>query len=236
MPSVLITGANRGLGLEHARQYAEKGWRVYACARNPGASPALVEAQREFSENLSVHSLDVTDHAAIDALSSELSNTPLDILLNNAGSFGPKGNPEGMAYQSLEFMDYAIWREILEVNLLAPFHMSVRFHSLVAQSQRRLMVMMSSGLGSIQDNQAGQSYAYRTSKAGLNMLTKGMSREWSDIIVIAMSPGWCRTDLGGPMADVDPVVSVRDQQDTFEGLTSQHSGQYLDRKGQQVPW
>ena len=236
MPAVLVTGANRGLGLEHTRQYLESGWQVFACARDPLASAELTSLKSGYSERLELCPLDVTDQPAVEALAADIAPRPIDILLNNAGSFGPQGNPEGMAYQSLEFMDYGIWRQILEVNLLAPFHMAVCFREHLARSERKLLVMMSSGLASIERNQAGHSYAYRTSKVGLNMLAKGMSREWQDIIVIAMSPGWCRTDLGGPMAEVDPAVSVRDQQATFERLGPGDSGRYLDRTGATVPW
>lgn len=236
MPTVLVTGANRGLGLEHTRQYLNSGWRVLACARDPSASPSLTALKHDQTERLEIFPLDVTNQDAVKDLAGALSGQPIDILLNNAGSFGPQGNPEGMAYQSLESMDFGIWREILEVNLLAPFHIAVCFRDHLASSEKKLLVMMSSGLASIERNQAGQSYAYRSSKAGLNMLAKGMSREWPDLVVIAMSPGWCRTDLGGPMAEVDPAVSVRDQQATFECLGPADSGRYIDRSGVTVPW
>lgn len=235
MSTVLITGANRGLGYEHARQYAEQGWVVHACARAPAQAEALQALGDQYPDRVSLHALDVTDAEAIEALAEELRDRPLDLLLNNAGTFGPRGAPEGMAYQSLEHMDYGIWRQILEVNLLAPFRIAVAFRAHLAAGQRKLLVMMSSGLASIEANH-GHSYAYRSSKAGLNMVTRGMAAEWSDLIVVAMAPGWCRTELGGAEAPIAPADSVRDQQRVFARLTAGDSGRYLDQHGETVPW
>jgi NAD(P)-dependent dehydrogenase (short-subunit alcohol dehydrogenase family) len=234
MPAALITGANRGIGFQHAKQYAEQGWTVYACVRNPDSSADLQALAREY-DGVHMHALDVTDHAAIDARAEKLRGQPIDVLLNNAGTFGPKGAPEGMAYQSLEHMDYDIWRNILEVNLLAPFKVAVAFHDHIAASDKRILVMMSSDLASISKNE-GKSYAYRSSKAGLNIMAKGMAEEWGDIIVVAMAPGWCRTELGGFEALIDPADSVRDQQVTCEKLVQSDSGRFIDVHGEALEW
>ena len=234
--TVLITGANRGLGLEHARQYAAAGWRVLACARRPDAATGLTSLQQQFPDTVSLHALDVTDADAVEQLAAALSGEALDILLNNAGTFGPQGAPEGLAYQSLDNMDYDIWRQMLEVNLLAPFRLSVALAASLRLAERPLLVMMSSDLGSIANNANGQSHAYRTTKAGLNMLTRGIAQEWPDITVVSMAPGWCRTDLGGPDAVVDPVDSVAEQQQTFARLTQADSGRFIDRYGETVAW
>ena len=235
MPVVLITGANRGIGYHHAARYAAQGWEVHACARRPDASAELGQLAAAHPGKVVPHALDVTDHAAIDALADRLRGKPIDILINNAGTFGPQGAPAGMSYQSVENMDYGIWRNILEVNLLAPFKVAVAFHDHIAASSRRMLVMMSSGLASIADN-TGQSYAYRSSKAGLNIISKGMAEEWQDIIVVAMAPGWCRTDLGGAEAPIEPADSVADQQRTFARLTRADSGRFIDMLGADVPW
>jgi NAD(P)-dependent dehydrogenase (short-subunit alcohol dehydrogenase family) len=236
VPTALITGANRGIGLEHARGYAEKGWNVFACARNPASSEALTRLCERYPDRLQARALDVTDHDAVDLLAQALGGEVIDVLLNNAGTFGPEGFPDGMHYQGLEKMDYVIWRRILEVNLLAPFKIAVAFHQQLTRAERPLLVNMTSDLGSIAQNTQGHSYAYRTSKSGLNMITRGMAREWQSIICIAMAPGWCRTDMGGEVADVDPVESVDEQQKTFARLTLADSGQCLDRFGAVVPW
>ena len=234
--TVLITGANRGLGLEHSRQFAERGWRVLACARNPEKAQDLHTLQQAVPARVQILQLDVTSEGSVKELIRELNGTPVDILLNNAGTYGPLGAPEGMVYQSLASMDYAIWREILEINLLAPFRLTVALAPNVRASRRRTVVMMTSDLGSISSNTLGGSHAYRTSKAGLNMLTKGIANEWRDLIVISMAPGWCQTDLGGTSAPIDPVDSVRAQQLVFDKLTAEHSGTCLDRFGEPVAW
>ncbi len=234
--TVLITGANRGLGLEHSRQFAESGWRVLACARSPEKARDLHTLQQAFPARVQILQLDVTSEGSVKELVRELNGTPVDILLNNAGTYGPLGAPEGMVYQSLASMDYAIWREILEINLLAPFRLTVALAPNVRASRRRTVVMMTSDLGSISSNTLGGSHAYRTSKAGLNMLTKGIANEWRDLIVISMAPGWCHTDLGGTGAPIDPVDSVRAQQLVFDKLTAEHSGTCLDRFGEPVAW
>ena len=236
MPHVFITGANRGIGLEHARQYANQSWQVTATAREPERANDLQELRVRHGDAVRIVRLEVTDHSAVDALADQLNGTPIDILINNAGTFGPAGAPEGMAYQSLANMDYVIWRELLEINLLAPFKVAVALRSNLAASEQRLLVMMSTGLASITENLRGGAYAYRSSKVGLNILARGMAAEWRDLIVIAMSPGWCRTDLGGPDAPIDPVDSVRSQQALFARLGPADSGRFVDMDGEAVPW
>jgi NAD(P)-dependent dehydrogenase (short-subunit alcohol dehydrogenase family) len=234
---VLITGANRGIGLAHAIRYADRGWKVLACARGPVTSGPLAElAARHGSDRVRLLDLDVTREDQVEQLVRDLRGTPLDVLVNNAGTFGPAGSPEGMAYQSLARMDYDIWRRILEVNLLAPFRLTVALLPNLRAAPRPLVVMMSSDLGSIANNRQGQSYAYRSSKAGLNMVARGMAMELKDVIVVAMAPGWCRTDLGGAEAELDPAESVAAQQATFDRLSLTDSGRFLDRHGADVPW
>ncbi|MBL8202477.1 MAG: SDR family oxidoreductase [Chromatiales bacterium] len=234
--TVLVTGANRGLGLEYCRQLAAAGWQVLACTRNPDRAPALRELARAHPGRVRVLPLDVVDEANVDALASDLGGLPVDMLINNAGTFGPEGSPAGMRYQSLAHMDYGIWRDILEVNLLAPFRLTVALAPSLRLAPRPVVVMLSSDLGSIANNRMGHSHAYRTSKAGLNMLTKGIANEWRDLIIISMAPGWCRTELGGAEAEIDPAESVREQLRTFARLDASHSGQFLDRFGAQVAW
>ena len=236
MPRILITGASRGLGLEHARQYLAKGWEVVATARNPDAAAGLQALEPNGGGSLRAMQLDVTDHARVDAVAGELAGESLDILLNNAGTYGPKSAFEGMHYQSLESMDYALWREMHEINVMSAFKVAVCFKPHLEAAANPLLVNMSSDMGSIGNNSIGHAYAYRSSKSALNMLTKGMAIEWQNITVISMAPGWCRTDLGGPEAPVDPVESVRMQQELFERLESSRSGEFIDRFGENVNW
>jgi NAD(P)-dependent dehydrogenase (short-subunit alcohol dehydrogenase family) len=236
MPTVFVTGANRGLGYEHVKQYAHKGWKIIACAREPEKANKLQELCAEYGDNFIIEQLDVVNHQDIDKLSRKFKNTPIDILINNAGTSGPLGMPGAMAYQTIDNMDYEIWRNILEVNLLSPFKVATAFHDHIAQSEKKLLVMMSSDLGSVEQNTFGGFYSYRASKAALNIISKGMSVDWKDLSVVALAPGWCKTYLGGEEAEIQPDESVEKQQDMFEKITSKNSGMFLDRFGKEVSW
>lgn len=234
--TVLVTGANRGLGLEYCRQLAASGWRVLAGSRDPERATDLQSLSRDNPERIRLLRLDVVKEADVQAIAQELQGLPLDMLINNAGTFGPEGSPGGMRYQSLDHMDYGIWRNILEVNLLAPFRVTVALAASLRLAPRPVVVMLSSDLGSIANNRLGQSHAYRTSKAGLNMLTRSIANEWRDLITVAMAPGWCKTELGGEGAQIDPEDSVRAQLQTFTALTPSYNGQFIDRFGAPVAW
>ena len=236
MPTVMVTGANRGIGYEHVAQYAQKKWKVIACTRQPEKAIDLLQLQDKYGANFIIEELEVTNHNQVDGLSQKHSNTAIDILINNAGTGGPEGMPGAMDYQKIDNMNYQIWRDILEVNLLAPFKVATSFHKQISISDKKTLIMMSSDLGSVSQNTFGGLYSYRTSKSGLNIAAKGMSNEWKDIIVVALAPGWCRTYLGGAEAEIDPMDSVEDQQKMFESLTESDSGKFLDRFGDEVPW
>jgi len=236
MPTVMVTGANRGIGYEHVAQYAQKKWKVIACARQPEKAIDLLQLQDKYGANFIIEELEVTNHNQVDGLSQKHSNTAIDIFINNAGTGGPEGMPGAMDYQKIDNMNYQIWRDILEVNLLAPFKVATSFHKQISISDKKTLIMMSSDLGSVSQNTFGGLYSYRASKSGLNIVAKGMSNEWKDIIVVALAPGWCRTYLGGAEAEIDPIDSVADQQKMFESLTESDSGKFLDRFGNEVPW
>jgi len=236
MPTVFVTGANRGLGYEHVKQYANKGWRVIACAREPDNASDLQKLHAEYGDNFIIEQLDVINHQDIDKLSRKFKDTPIDVLINNAGTTGPLGVPGAMDYQRIDSMDYDIWRNILEVNLISPFKVATAFHDHIAQSEKKLLIMMSSDLGSVEQNTFGGFYSYRASKASLNIISKGMSVDWKDLTVIALAPGWCKTYLGGEEAEVHPDESVENQQEMFERIISNNSGMFLDRFGKEVPW
>ena len=236
MSTVMVTGANRGIGYEHVAQYAQKKWKVIACARQPEKAIELLQLQDKYGANFIIEELEVTNHKQVDDLSQKHSNTAIDILINNAGTGGPEGMPGAMDYQKIDNMNYQIWRDILEVNLLAPFKVATSFHKQISISDKKTLIMMSSDLGSVSQNTLGVLSSYRASKSGLNIVAKGMSNEWKDIIVVALAPGWCRTYLGGAEAEIDPMDSVEDQQKMFESLTESDSGKFLDRFGNEVPW
>jgi NAD(P)-dependent dehydrogenase (short-subunit alcohol dehydrogenase family) len=238
MPCVLITGANRGLGLEHARQFAEAGWRVLAVCRDPNRAAALAGLAQVAKGRITLHRADLRSLESIDALAKELKRTTIDVLLCNAAMFAAQQGAAGIAQQALGRMDYAAWHDILAVNLLAPMRLVECFLAQIERSEKKTIVFVSSELGSITNNKSGQSHAYRTSKAALNMLAKGLGIELAGrgIKVVALAPGWARTDLGGQKAEVEPRDSVAGQQKILLGLSAKDSGKFLDWQGKPLPW
>src|SRR4051812_1802399 len=173
MASILVTGANRGLGLEFVRQYAADGWRVFACARRPVEAAALREVAAAAGGLVSLHGLEGADHAQIKALARELKDDPIDVLLNKAGGYGPKKMVLGE-------IDYKTWAEMFAINTMAPLRMAECFVENVARSERKIIASISSTMGSIARNVEGRHYLYRTSKAALNMAMKSLSVDLRD--------------------------------------------------------
>jgi NAD(P)-dependent dehydrogenase (short-subunit alcohol dehydrogenase family) len=232
----LITGANRGIGLEFARQLTAAGDRVVAIVRDPGSATQL-NTLASAQAGLDIEQADMDDRASIEALAERLNGTPIDILFNNAGLYG--GSWDNASHrQSAGSMDYMLWEQIMRVNVMAPFQMIQALLPNLLLGQRKLVVNMSSDLGSIANNLQGQSYAYRSSKAALNMVTKGLSVELAGdgVTVVAMAPGWTQTDLGGTQAHWSVEDSVANQRKVIAGLTASDSGRFVNLLGQDVPW
>lgn len=221
MPTVLITGANRGIGREFARQYEAGGWRVIATCRD--TSKYDLEGE--------VYQLDVTNPDSVAALHEELRNEGIDLLINNAGTYGPRG---------LEFgdLDYEAWESVLRTNLLGPMRVAETFVHHLAASEIRKMVFISSKVGSIADNSSGGAYLYRTSKTALNMAVKSLSLDLADrgIICLLFHPGWVKTDMGGPSALVDAATSVAGMRSVIDRATAAESGHFYTYDGKELPW
>ena len=228
--TILMTGANRGIGLELARQFAADGWQVLACCRNPDAAVDLQALQEDYA-TLEIHSLDVIDYDQLAALSQSLSDRPIDILLNNAGIYGPKGTGFGE-------VDPEAWREVLEVNTIAPLMLTQAFVEQVAASRRKLVAMISSKVGSIADNSSGGSYLYRSSKTALNQVVKSLSIDLAGrgISVISLHPGWVLTDMGGPNAEISTSESVAGLKAILQSAGLAESGQFIEYNGNSIPW
>lgn len=226
MPTVLITGANRGIGLEFARQYAAEGWRVHAACRTPAKADKL----RKLAGDVVVHRLDVRKSAQVSALAGTLAGEPIDLLLNNAG-IAARGRDK------FGGVDFAVWEDVLRVNTLAPVRLAEAFADHVARSERKLMVALSSRMGSISENGSGN-IAYRSSKAALNAAMRVLAKELGGrgITVVVFHPGWVRTDMGTLVAPVSAKKSVRGMRTVIEGLTPKDSSKFFDYQGQQVPW
>lgn len=232
----LITGANRGIGLEFARQLAEAGEQVIATARNPKGAEALLDLAARH-DGLTIELLELDDRASIMTLGERLAGTPIDILLNNGGLYG--GSWDNASHrQTHDSMDFDLWEQIMRVNVMAPFQLAQVLRENLLAGQRKLIINMSSDLGSIANNGQGQSYAYRSSKAALNMVTKGLSVDLADqgVTVVSLAPGWTQTDLGGAAAHWPVAESVANQLKVIGGLGPQNTGSFVDLLGRPVPW
>ena len=232
MRTMLITGANRGIGLEFVRQYVADGWRVVACCRKPAAAEALNRLAAQYPDQVTVHALDVTDHAQIDQLAQTLSEQPIDLLINNADVYPPaRGHALGET-------DYAAWQQAFAVNTMAPLKITEAFILQIARSKLKTIVTITSKMGSIADNRGGGSYIYRSSKAGANIVMKSLSIDLSPqkIIAILLHPGWVKTDMGGPGALITAEQSVTGMRRVIGNLTLQDSGKFYAFDGKEVPW
>ncbi len=229
MPTVLITGANRGIGLAFARAFAADGWRLYACCRNPDKAKDL-KALGAGSGAVTVHRLDVTDGLQVASLARELAGEPIDLLLNNAGVIGPRSG--------FGETDYDRWLPVFAVNTLAPMRMAERFVEHLAKSERKLIVNISSIMGSIARNTGGGSIAYRASKAALNMVSKCLAVELAarGITVVMFHPGWVSSDMGGPGAPVTPEASAAGMRAVIDRITAEDNGRLYDYTGEELPW
>ncbi len=222
--TVLVTGANRGLGLEFARQLCAAGATVIGTARRPEAATELAATGAE------VLPLDVTDPRSVQALADALDGRSLDVLLNNAGIFPTRGG--------LEDFDASSVQRVYEVNTLGPMRVTHALLPHLRRGDRKLVMNMSSGLGSIASNRRGGALGYRESKAALNMFTRSLHAEFSGegFVCVAMSPGWVRTDMGGSAAPLSPEESVRGMLEVLSEAGPEQSGRYWEYSGKELPW
>jgi NAD(P)-dependent dehydrogenase (short-subunit alcohol dehydrogenase family) len=230
MPTALITGVNRGLGLEFIRQYASAGWTVIGTCRDPesaGEARALADAHA----NLRLYPLDVTDSAAVQALADELEGTAIDVLILNAGVMGKKSLVLGE-------LDPADFLQVLNVNVVAAAMCLQAFRSHVAMSEQRKIIGIGSFLGSIGSDSDGGLYSYRAAKAGIHAVMHAASNDLRDaeIIALPMHPGWVQTDMGGPDALISTAESIAGMIRVIDGLTPQDSGRLQTYSGEELPW
>ncbi len=228
-PTLLITGANRGLGLEFVKQYAEDGWQVIACCRWPDDARDLKNLADKSSDQIEIHQLDVADFEEIDALALILQGRSIDLLINNAGVY-----PES----SFGHVDYEAWAEAFHINSMAPMKMVEAFAAHVASSQLRKIVTLTSKMGSIDDNTSGGSYIYRSTKAAGNMVMKSLAVDLKPMGIAStiLHPGWVRTDMGGPNGLIDAPESVSGMRKVIESLTLENSGRFVAYDGKLIPW
>ena len=223
MATIVITGCDTGLGVEFARQYAAEGHRVLATCLDPAAA----HDTRTIEGNVEVLKLDITDHGDIAALAAHLAGAPVDILVSNAG-IGRPHPPFGQT-------DYGNWRRILETNLIGPMKLAETLVDNIAASELKIMAFVSSRMGSIALNNSGGSYAYRSSKAGLNMVVKGLAVDLAprQISVIALHPGWAATEPGGRVPVAESVSGMRG---VIHRAGRHHTGIFQTYSDQPLPW
>jgi len=232
MRTALITGTNRGIGLEFVRQYAMEGWRVLACCRNPASATALNHLANQYPDRITIHPLDVANHLQIEQLSQALSGQSIDLLINNAGVYpSDHGDTFGKT-------DYAAWTYAFEVNSMAPLKMAEAFIQHLTRSQLRTIITITSKMGSIADNRGGGSYIYRASKSAVNIVMKSLSIDLksSQITAVLLHPGWVRTDMGGPNGLISTEQSVTGMRQVISALKYEDSGKFYAFDGQIVPW
>jgi NAD(P)-dependent dehydrogenase (short-subunit alcohol dehydrogenase family) len=232
MKTVLITGANRGIGLEFCRQYASDGWRIIACSRNPANSDVLNKLADQYQDQIQLQPLDVADHLQIDGLAQTLANESIDLLINNAGIY-PVSDNRGFGHS-----DYAEWGKAFRINTMAPLKMAESFVAQIARSQHKTIVTITSKMGSIADNGSGGSYLYRSSKVAVNMVVKSLAIDLkpSGITTVVFHPGWVKTDMGGPNAMISSAQSVTGMRQVISKLTLADSGKFFGYDGQVIPW
>jgi NAD(P)-dependent dehydrogenase (short-subunit alcohol dehydrogenase family) len=236
LPTILITGANRGLGLEFARQYAADDWKVIACCRNPAEADEL-NAIAEATD-LCVEQLDVNDFAAIDALGEKYRDVPIDILLNNAGIIGPIPIAENIERQHFGKMDYGIWEQVLRTNTFAPVKMSEVFLENVAASEQKKIINISSTTGSIAEMSI-PGLAYASSKTALNRVMTtiaGLLKE-RGIIVAMYCPGYVKTRMdafGYAMVEIPESIALL--RPMIADLTIEQTGTFTGHDGRTIGW
>ena len=225
MPQALVTGANRGIGLELTRQLLESGYSVHATYRK--TEGGLTELAHPL---LHLHLLDVRSDEAIAAVASVIDGG-LDLLINNAGIADGR-------WASVEDIDFEIVSEVMEVNAIAPVRVTRGLLPALERAGGGTVVMMTSLMASIADCHSGRSYAYRASKTALNMLTVAMKNELLDrnISLMLLHPGWVETDMGGPNAPLQPKESVEGILKRIHEQTLDMSGRFVQYDGAHLPW
>ena len=225
MPTVLVTGANRGLGLEFVRQYRAEGWEVVAGCREPGAARELQGLGAQ------VHAVDVGDGASVEAFRAAVGDGPLDVVVANAGVYG------GEHQSRLADIDWDSWSAVLNVNTLGPVRVAAAFADNLKAAGGKL-VAITSQMGSVEDNGSGGHLAYRSSKSGLNGAFKSVALELkpAGVVAVVMHPGWVQTDMGGDNAPTTPEQSIRGMREVIDRLTPEDAGTFQTFDGRILPW
>ncbi len=226
----VITGANRGIGLEFVRQLSARGESVEAGAREPARAKELTALAARADGRVRVHACDVASTASVAAFARVIGNVAVDVLVNNAGVYGD--------LRPFEKFDLDDAQRTFDVNALGPLRVTRALIEHVLRGSTRRVVSITSGMGSISDNTSGGNYGYRMSKAALNMANRSLSLDYRarGLIAVVMNPGWVRTDMGGRGATLAPADSVRMMLERIDALTIKDSGSFLNYSGGTYPY
>lgn len=228
--TVLITGANRGLGLAHTQAFLQAGATVYAAVRAPSEAAELHQLAGQF-QSLHILPYDASIASAPTQLKAQLGNTPIDLLFANAGA-------NAKIREQLATVESAVMAELFQINTIAPLQLARALVENVLSSTRKIFAFQSSLMGSLQDNTSGGSYSYRISKTALNMAAKNLAEEFRarGVVSVALHPGWVRTRMGGEAAPLSIEQSVEGQQALLAKLGTEHNGQFFNWDGATIPW
>lgn len=230
MATYLVTGCNRGIGLGLVNQLLQKGHQVIGSCRWLKGARELWELESEYKDRLKIIELDVTDESQIfEALQQLPPNTIIDVLINNAGVLAEYG--EGLISLTVDVME-----NCFRVNTIGPMLVTRQCLPYLRKAKQAKIFNISSRVGSIADNSSGHAYAYRASKAALNMITKNLALEFPDWIVVALHPGWVQTDMGGAQAAIQIEESVSGLIEVMDGVSAKHSGEFLNFRFEKLPW
>lgn len=230
MKTVLITGTNRGLGLEFVKQYLEAGQRVIATARDPGKAAELQALHKQYPQQFSLYALDVASADSRKQFARDIGNQPVHLLIHNAGVHGGWGE--------LGQLNEEEWLRCLHINSIAPVKMVEILRANLNNAEQATVAVLSSKMGSVADNTSGGSYVYRSSKAALNAAVRSLALDLKgeNIKVVLLHPGWVRTDMGGPNGLIDPPASIGGMRRVIDKLTWDQCGSFIAYDGTVVPW
>ena len=230
MTSVLITGANRGLGFGFVKSFLAKNINVICTTRNISGSKELLECKKNYPDNLEILELDLLEKKSENILSDLLSDKPIDIFINNAGV--------GNSNQRFGVVSSKPWLDVLKVNLIAPLTLTQSIIENIKKGSEKKIYFLSSQLGSIGDNTSGGMYIYRSSKTALNQVVKSLSVDLKPmgITVISLHPGWVKTDMGGPNAPVQIDESIKGMMQVIDKTDIRDTGRFLNYDGKELPW
>ena len=225
MSNILIIGANRGLGLEFAKQYSELGHHIFATTRDKSKSDQLVA-----TANTTVLELDLNEDKSIDRFIDEMSSIKIDILIHNSGIFRDE--------QLSEDLEIDAWMNEMRINAITPIIVARKLKQNVLEGKDKKIIFISSQMGSIDDNYSGRFYFYRSSKSALNSAAKSLAIDWKDknISVLMLHPGWVKTDMGGKSAKLEIPDSIQRMIQVISDLNLETSGSFVNYEGNKLEW